>query len=776
GFWLVPTLGLVGVLRLAAFLNLTAGAAFVALDRRAPSSSPLEATPRSPRTPEPAKGDTPETPHPRQRPDWLWPGVALLIGFAMMTVQTVLIRLGGLAFGSSQFTFSMVVAVFVLCIALGSFGVSALPRIPPSLLVVTLWALVGLLGLLYLRADEAPYWAHVLRSLFEDHAAAFYPYTLSAFVAVLAIIGPAVVLSGATLPLIFHHQRHQVNHLGDVAGRIYSWNTVGSLLGALLSGYALLFWLDLDDVFRIGLGAAAIAAIATTSRALNRRGSVAWALIPGLLAIAWMPDWSPERLSSGLFRHRAPRKGTYEAPGAIFDSLGNIKFYTDDPTASVAVYEVRDSDGILHRSILNNGKSDGDMPGDYVTMALAGLLPALFAAQPERAFVIGLGTGVTAGELGALDEMREVVVAEISDGVIAAAPFFDFGNQNVTQNPKIRIVRGDAYRTLRRSGAVFNVIASEPSNPWVTGVEMLFSREFLEIARNHLAPGGVYAQWFHLYETDTDTVSMVFRTYATVFDHVAVWYATGSDLLLLGFRDPDLALDVARLAKRSRRRDFAMGLRRCGIQTVAALLAHELLPLGVINATPFPGVVHSLLHPRLNHIAAKAFFRGGGGSLPNSLNPTAARVGASNSLVRRFAAMQGGFGQNQWQQLVAETCEYRGSQCLTLLAEWTVRMPKSRARQRIIAHIRENQILSDRTRLSLLEPLSLLYGDGGEEAENPLKAANEATDRFIRYYHHSAPFDRQHLTRLWRRCEKNSGQPRRCDRARARAEKTLGPL
>ena len=82
----------------------------------------------------------------------------------------------------------------------------------------------------------------------------------------------------------------------------------------------------------------------------------------------------------------------------------------------------------------------------------------------------------------------------------------------------------------------------------------------------------------------------------------------------------------------------------------------------------------------------------------------------------------------------------------------------------------------DRTRLSLLEPLSRLYGDGGEEAANPLKAANEATDRFIRYYHHSAPFDRQHLTRLWRRCENNSGQAHRCHRARARAEKTLGPL
>ncbi|MEE8474146.1 MAG: fused MFS/spermidine synthase, partial [Myxococcota bacterium] len=497
---------------------------------------------------------------------------------------------------------------------------------------------------------------------------------------------------------------------------------------------------------------------------------------PGLLAIAWMPDWSPERLSSGLFRHRAPQQGTYRGPGAIFDGLGNIKFYTDDPTASVAVHESRDGDGTLHRSILNNGKSDGDLPGDYVTMGLAGLLPALFAARAERAFVIGLGTGVTAGELGALDEMREVVVAEISDGVIESAPFFDFGNQNVTRNPKIRIVHGDAYRTLRRSGAAFDVIASEPSNPWVTGTEMLFSREFLEIARSRLTPGGVYAQWFHLYETDADTVSMVFRTYAAVFDHVAVWYAVAPDLLLLGFRDPDLALDVRRLAKRSRRKDFAMGLGRCGIRTVAALLAHELLPLGVIHAAPLPGPVHSLLHPRLSYFAAKAFFRGGGGAIPTLLNPKALSAGKNHSLVRRFGRLQGGLSDAQWQQLVAETCQYRGDQCLTLLAEWKVRMPESSARRRIIANIRENPLLLDRTRLSLLEPLSRLYGDDAEESLNPLKAANEATDRFIRYYHHSAPFDREQLAQTWRRCENASAQAQRCRRARARAEKTLGPL
>jgi spermidine synthase len=457
---------------------------------------------------------------------------------------------------------------------------------------------------------------------------------------------------------------------------------------------------------------------------------------------------------------------------------GTVAFYTDDPTASVAVHESYAPDGTLHRSIVNNGKSDGDVPGDYVTMGLVSLLPALFAQQAERAFVIGYGTGVTAGEFAALETAEEVIVAEISRGVIEAAPLFDFGNVQASQNPKIRVVRGDAFRALRRSESSFDVIASEPSNPWVTGVEMLFSREFLESARDHLAPGGVYAQWFHIYETDTETVSMVFRTYASVFDHVAVWYAIGPDLLLLGFRDPATALDLGRLAARAGRSDFAAGLRRCGIRNLPELLAHELLPLGVINATPLSGELHTLLRPRLNHVAARAFFVGGNGALPPTMTPEAARRGAANSLVRRLAARRGGrLSERGWTMLVKETCEYRGAQCLTLLAQWAHEVPISAAREQTLALIRENPTLAERTKLALLEPLSQLYGNGASVAPGgALEAANHASSRFARYYHHSAPFDREVLADLWTRCETDSGSPRRCRRARARAERTLGKL
>jgi SAM-dependent methyltransferase len=250
-------------------------------------------------------------------------------------------------------------------------------------------------------------------------------------------------------------------------------------------------------------------------------------------------------------------------------------FYKDDATNSIAV--TRQGGPEAAPSIINNGKSDGNLEGDYPTMALTGLIPALLAERPARCFVVGYGTGVTVGELAALPEAEEIVVAEISRGVLRAAPFFAHGNLGASVNPKVRLVRGDAYRVLLRTKGRFDVIASEPSNPWMSGVEMLYSEEFLRAARERLEPGGIYAQWFHGYETDLETISIILRTYASVFDDVAIWYTLGPDLLLIGFAEgnPD---PYPRLIARASSPPYHAGLARAGIEGTAALLVHELVP------------------------------------------------------------------------------------------------------------------------------------------------------------------------------------------------------
>ena len=148
--------------------------------------------------------------------------VAALVGFAMMALQTAVIRVGGLAFGASEYVFSTVVAVFVLCIAIGSSVVSLFAsRLRPFHVWVVAWLLVALLALLYPALGDSPYWAHRLRVNFSSHLSDVLPYYLSGFGVLLLTLGPAVVCSGALLPMLFHCLRGQAGDLGAVAGRPY---------------------------------------------------------------------------------------------------------------------------------------------------------------------------------------------------------------------------------------------------------------------------------------------------------------------------------------------------------------------------------------------------------------------------------------------------------------------------------------------------------------------------------------------------------------------------
>jgi predicted membrane-bound spermidine synthase len=756
GFWLVPQLGLDGVVWTMGGINLAAAAVFALLERRASTVAPDLAEPCA---------DEPVAHFAT------WAGIALLAGFAMMAFQTTLNRIGALAMGSSQFTFAMVVAVFVLCLALGSLAVSALPRIPRTLVVGSQWALVALLFPLYLAASDAPYWVHWIRVGFDaiSHDA-FFAYQRAVFLATLAVLAIPIGLSGALLPLLFHQLRRQVRDLGAVAGRLYAWNTVGSLLGALLGGYLLLVWIDLHHVYRIAMTCLAVGATLLTLLVLDRlpRAVPAIALLATLVAIALLPPWSADRLTAGLFRTRKATSVTHKGPDKFFERprRPEVIFYDDDPIATVSVGKPQRRPENLALSV--NGKPDGSLIGDRTTMVLSGLVPALMAERHQRCFVIGLGTGMTAGELGALDATREVEVAEISRGVIAASPLFDEGNQGVSKNTKIRISRGDAYRSLLRSSGRYDVIMSEPSNPWVAGVEMLYSREFLEAARARLAPGGVYAQWFHVYESDEEVVSLVLRTYASVFPHVSVWFTDGPDLLLLGFDRPERALDVRALEARFEQRDFAAGFARLGIESFPQLLAHELIPLGTLHAEPLDGPLQTLRRPILSDWAARAFFRGADAWLAPFPSDRHREVSVRNSLLRRYAGGGDALPEGIFEIAVRETCRLsRDVECATFFARWALDHPGSHRRRTTLTELRMKGGAKKNVHIEAprLRELYALFSGTIRPESGPLtsRAALLTSTRFLNYYHHAVPFHRRVLEEVWNRCEGESCAPARSE-------------
>ncbi len=769
GFALVPWLGLDGVLRAMGVVNLVAGVTFVALDRGGAGAlrAPVETAPETEAGARPAEATSGIS---------IYAAIAFLGGFAMMALQTVANRIGALSLGSSHFTFAMIAALFVLCIALGSFAVAALRTIPRALIVGSQWALVALATALYFAVPNAPYAAHVVRSLFRDVPQAFGPYHAATFLALLAVLAIPVSLSGALLPLLFHHLRERHGDLGRIAGRLYSANTLGSLAGALLGGYVLLFWLDLGDVYRVALAALALSAALVTANVLGARRAIAGGACGAALACAaLLPAWDPYRLTAGAFRLRAPIDETYQGSRAFFDANSrgvSLLFHRDDPVSTITVTEAPYR-GRVTRSIVNNGKSDGNTALDYATMCHAALIPALLTDDASTSFVIGWGTGISAGELASLEGAKLVRAAEISPGVIEAAPLFARWNLGAHASPHVVLERRDAYRALLHTSERYGIILSEPSNPWVTGVEMLFSREFLEAARARLTPGGVYVQWIHGYESDSATVALVLQTYASVFDHVAVWFTRGNEVLLLGLNAPGgyPAEDVLRA--RHARRDLRTGLARCGAPTWEAVAAHELLPPGTLHAEPgLP--VHSLRHPLLSHVAARAFYVGGDASFPTLAGETT----APDAKPRGLLARAGELAEEPLAYVVAQVCANgRSAECATWHAYYALRFPGSPQRERIFAET-SAAIASSPAAASLLVDRLLAFLRGESPAfpgANRVESARLATALYARHFVHAIPFPRAGLRRAWNACEQGP-TALACLEAREAAERTLTSL
>jgi len=761
GFRLLPWLGLRGSILAAGLVNLAVGAIFIAWGSVTAGRSVA---------PAPAEPEVP-----RARGIGALVAIALLCGFALMAIQAVWNRMAALSLGSSPYTFTLVVSLFVACIAVGSLAVSLLPRVSQRWLPWNL--LLLLLGFAALHAvlDAAPFAAHVLRLEFGKDPASFYAYWSAVFGRMLLWAGPVVVLSGATLPLLFHFAKQSRGDLGGVAGRLYAWNTLGSLVGALIGGHLLLLWLDLAAVHKGALLALALAFTISVLHVTHRRSFAGLAALASLALVLALPGWDPRALSAGLFRVRDEIAAPAYTSSAVIDALfrdRELLFYDDDPVASVAVHEIGVA-GERVRAIFTNGKPDGATKGDYPTMALAGLVPAVLLPRLERAFVVGWGTGITAGELAALSTTREVVVAEISSAVLAADPFFASANLGAGTSPKVRTLRSDAYRALLRSEGRYDAIVSEPSNPWMAGVEMLFSREFLLAAKSRLTEDGAYVQWFHCYESNDETLALVLRTFRDVFPATAVWYTLGDDILLVGFANPRTELDLSVLAERVARPDVAAGLGRAGVGSLAAFVAHELMPPGLLGGVALEGPVHTLMHPRLTFAAARAFFAGGRSRLPFT-GADGAPPGASRALASQLRARDGAaLSEATYAALVDESCRARADVCTAWLADWLRARPGSPLLAERLAKWEVTAVGEPIAREDVRDFAALLSGRVPTRAVE-LAEAQRQSALVRRYLKPGIPFRGGPLLALWSRCRPPPDHGDACERGLREAIALVG--
>jgi hypothetical protein len=247
----------------------------------------------------------------------------------------------------------------------------------------------------------------------------------------------------------------------------------------------------------------------------------------------------------------------------------------------------------------------------------------------------------------------------------------------------------------------------------------------------------------------------VLNTYRQVFEHVSIWNGKSDDLILLGFDDRAPMPDIDKLVRSLSRTDFQSQLGAIAIDGLPALLAHELVPLGVVHEASLQAAgLHTLRHPRLSHSAARGFFTGEAAELPPMLNAASVRLGSENSLLRSYAAHFGGRLPDPLRATFArEVCRLHAKRCATVLAEWHHDDPESAALQETIAWAQQDEARRAELDGDRLAGLARFFDAGNfKDAPGSYASARRLTESFTDYYEHSAPFDIGVLSDSWWRC------------------------
>jgi spermidine synthase/tetratricopeptide (TPR) repeat protein len=282
----------------------------------------------------------------------------------------------------------------------------------------------------------------------------------------------------------------------------------------------------------------------------------------------------------------------------------SLVFYKDDRDATVTV--VKGRDGELYLKV--NGKTDASSRGDLPTQLLLAHVPLLLKPDATQVLVVGLGSGITAGS-ALRYPLERLDLVEISAGVVEAAKFFEDDNYRALQDPHLHLHLEDANTFLRLTPRRYDVIISEPSNPWIVGIGNLFSVEFYREARQHLTEGGILAQWFHTYEMDDDTLRLILRTFASVFEHVTLWKTLSEDILILGSSSP-ITADFSQVGKRFHLERVREDLQRIEITTLPTLLSLQVASNTTVRRIAGRGRLNEDYYPILEYEAPKAFFLG----------------------------------------------------------------------------------------------------------------------------------------------------------------------
>jgi spermidine synthase len=574
GFVLIAAVGLPGTLRTAGLLNIVMAMVIWAIVRgqTEPATAPSTAAAAFSEKGKLARWFT---------------VAAFLSGAASFMYELGWIRMLSLVLGSSTHSFELMLSAFIFGLAFGGLYVRRrIERIPdPVAYVAYVMVAMGALAALTLPAYNLTFdFMAWFLGISPRTAAGYAAFNgISQLIAALIMI-PATFCAGMTLPLLTHELMRRGS--GERAiGTIYSANTLGAIAGVLLTIHVLM---PLVGVKGVILGGAAIHMGVGLSRLLagrrypSRAAAAAMAVSVGVLGVVMLVNLDPAKMASGVYR-----TGSAKLPeGAA------VAYLRDGKTATISLVERA---GTV--TIATNGKPDasiqmgpGDATIDESTMVLAAAIPLSMLSQPARVANIGFGSGLTTHTILTTQLVKRLDSIEIEPLMVEAARK-GFGPRisNVFEDPRSHIIYEDAKTFFASTREPYDLIISEPSNPWVSGVASLFSDEFYGRITQHLTADGYFVQWMQVYETNIGVVASVMKALARHFGAYALYNTDDLDILIIATRGTALRMPDDRLLQSPQLR---AELKRVGVQSIADIQLRKIgdnLTIGpLLQTVPVP--------------------------------------------------------------------------------------------------------------------------------------------------------------------------------------------
>ncbi|MBI3585712.1 MAG: fused MFS/spermidine synthase, partial [Ignavibacteriales bacterium] len=541
--------------------------------------------------------------------------VAGISGLASMIYEVSWVRLLIPVLGSSTYSYSLMLVAFIAGITIGSWivslGFKKIKNVFGFLALCQLGVGLTLAVTLPLYGRIPYYFWHIASSLARSETTYPVYLTIQFLVGFFIMVVPTIFL-GMTLPVASRIAARSINVLGKSVGNVFSINTLGTVIGSLAAGLILIPTIGVRHTIEIAMLLNIVLGLVVlfydrNSMFIKKAVMVG---ITGLFLVSFFItnfDWNQSVLLSGVFRNISRNRAPPRSYTDFYEGMksNKILYYKEGTTATVGVVEGQ-GDESKQAVLIINGKADASSETDLPTQVLSGQLPMMFHPQADTVLVIGLGSGVTVGSI-LTHPVKSVQAIEISPEVIDASHYFDHVNYRPLQDPRTKLYVDDALAFLKLSNVKYDVIVSEPSNPWIAGIGSLYTTEFFNECKQKLRGNGLMVQWFQMYEVDDETFKMVVRSFQSAFPHVTLWQPLIADVVLIGSNEP-LSLDYQKLQAKINTPSIKEDLNRIQIRDVPTLLSLQMLSEQAVTDYSDVGPLNTENLPLLEYWAPRAFF------------------------------------------------------------------------------------------------------------------------------------------------------------------------